>query len=149
MSDQATHPREEDSRQGSAEATPALSLGHSTAEWVTLTISLLLILGLVGLVINLSLTGGAEPPHFTATPVLGEMRQVGRSSYLPIVVTNLGGIAAQEVRVVGDLVTRDGEAMVAEFTLDILAGGESRQGTLVFQADPRESELTVTVESFR
>ena len=123
--------------------------GHSVAEWSTLTISALLILGLVGLVTYLSVSGGHQPPRIAATPVMREIRYEEERYFLPIMVTNHGDEAAQEVRIRADLVTSDETSETAEFTIDILAGGETAEGTVVVAMDPAATLLTVAVESFR
>jgi uncharacterized protein (TIGR02588 family) len=43
----------------------------------------------------------------------------------------------------------DGSSQASEFTLDFLAGGETREGTAVFATDPSEGELTIAVASFQ
>jgi uncharacterized protein (TIGR02588 family) len=116
---------------------------------VTLVISLLIIVGLIGLVIALSTNGGASPPRFTTTPLLDQTRHAEDAYYIPVAVTNLGGVTAQEVRIVGELTSPGGESVSAEFTIDVLAGGESLEGTMVLTTNPEEGQLEVTVESFR
>jgi uncharacterized protein (TIGR02588 family) len=123
--------------------------GHSVAEWSTLTISGLLILGLVGLVISLSVSGGHQPPRIEVTAAMREIRYEEERYYLPITVTNHGDEAAQEVRIRADLVTSDETSETAEFTIDVLAGGETAEGTVVFAMDPAATLLSVAVESFR
>ena len=62
---------------------------------------------------------------------------------------NRGGLPAQEVRVVGELASPGGEPVTAEFTIDILAGSESKVGTMIFSSDPTAYAFSVRVESFR
>lgn len=124
-------------------------LGRSAAEWTTLIICLLIIAGLVGLVVVLSVSGGDDPPRFTAAPRLEDVRQDDTAYYLPVEVTNLGGLPAQDVRVVGELASPGAEPVTAEFTIDILAGGESREGAMIFRDDPTAHAFSVRVESFR
>ena len=77
------------------------------------------------------------------------MRHEGESYYLPVEVTNRGGRTAEEVVVQAELVGSDGSAEESEFTLDFLAGGETREGTAVFATDPSTGELTIDVASFQ
>ena len=123
--------------------------GRSVAEWTTLAISVLLILGLVALVTYVSITGGNEPPIVETRPLAGEIRQEGEAYYLPVAVTNLGGRTAEEVLIQAELVGSDGSPQETEFTIDFLAGGETAEGTAVFATDPLRGELTVEVASFR
>ncbi len=122
--------------------------GRSTAEWTTLAISIILILGLLALVTYVSMTGGHEPPIVEARPLDQEIRHEGESYYLPVSVTNRGGRTAQEVVIQAELAGSDGSSEASEFTLDFLAGGETREGTAVFATDPLAGELTIDVASF-
>ena len=100
---------------------------RSVAERTTLAISIILILGLVGLVTYVSINGGNEPPIVEAKPLPAEMRHEGESYYLPVAVTNRGGRTAQEVLIQAELVGSDGSTEETDFTLDFLAGGETRK----------------------
>ena len=122
---------------------------RSAAEWTTLAVSIFLILGLLALVTYVSMTGGNDLPIVEAKPLPAEMRHEGESYYLPVAVTNRGGRTAEEVVVQAELAGRDGSSEASEFTLDFLAGGETREGTAVFTADPSEGELTIDVASFQ
>jgi uncharacterized protein (TIGR02588 family) len=123
--------------------------GRSAAEWTTLAISIILILGLLALVTYVSMTGGNEPPIVEARPLDQEIRHEGESYYLPVAVTNRGGRTAEEVVIQAELAGSDGSSEASEFTLDFLAGGETREGTAVFATDPLAGELTIDVASFQ
>jgi len=122
---------------------------RTAAEKITLAISVFLILGLVALVTYVSITGGGEPPVVEARPLPDEIRHEGESFFLPVAVTNRGGQTAEEVMIQAELAGSDGSPESAEFTLDFLAGGETREGTVVFASDPATGELTVDVASFQ
>jgi uncharacterized protein (TIGR02588 family) len=119
----------------------------SFAEWVTFTISGILILAFVGLVAYLA-AGGDGPPVIDAVPRADEVRQEGNAYYLPIAVTNRGSQTAETILVRAELATA-GDAETAEFTIDFLASDETAEGTVVFGSDPRAGELTVAVVSFQ
>jgi uncharacterized protein (TIGR02588 family) len=136
------------SREGSGEE-GSDQRGRSAAEWTTLAVSIAIILGLLALVTYVSMTGGDEPPIVEARPLSAEMRHEGESYYLPVAVTNRGGHTAAEVVVQAELAGRDGSSQASEFTLDFLAGGETREGTVVFATDPLAGELTLGVASFQ
>ena len=123
--------------------------GRSAAEWTTLAISIILIVGLLALVTYVSVTGGTEPPIVEARPLDQEIRHEGESYFLPVAVTNRGGRTAEEVVVLAELTGSDGSSEASEFTLDFLAGGETREGTAVFATDPSAGELTIDVASFQ
>jgi uncharacterized protein (TIGR02588 family) len=122
---------------------------RSAAEWTTLGISIILILALLALVTYVSITGGNQPPIVEARPLDQEIRHEGESYYLPVAVTNRGGRTAEEVVVQAELAGSDGSSDASEFTLDFLAGGETREGTVVFATDPSAGELTIDVASFQ
>jgi uncharacterized protein (TIGR02588 family) len=123
--------------------------GRTVAEWTTLSISVILILGLVALVTYVSISGGNQPPIVEARPLDQEIRHEGATHYLPVVVTNRGGRTAQEVLIMAELVRGEEPPETAEFTIDFLAGGETMEGTVVFASDPSAGELTARVVSFR
>jgi uncharacterized protein (TIGR02588 family) len=122
---------------------------RSAAERTTLAISIVLILALLALVTYVSVSGGSEPPVVEARPLNQEIRREGESYYLPVAVTNQGGRTAEEVVVQVELAASDGSSEASEFTLDFLAGGETREGTAVFSMDPAAGELTIDVASFQ
>ncbi len=123
--------------------------GRSAAEWITLVIGAGLILGLVGLVTYLQLSGGNQPPIVTAAPLAQEIRRAEGVYFLPVAVSNRGDQTAEDVMIQAELVTSGGTSESSEFTIDFLAGGETAEGTVVFSADPSAGELTVDVASFR
>ena len=122
---------------------------RSAAERTTLAISIGLILALLALVTYVSISGGNEPPVVEARSLNQEIRREGESYYLPVAVTNQGGRTAEEVVVQVELAGSDGSSEASEFTLDFLAGGETRVGTAVFAMDPAAGELTIDVASFQ
>ena len=122
---------------------------RSAAEWTTLAVSIFLILGLLALVTYVSMTGGDDLPIVEARSLPAEIRHEGESYYLPVAVTNRGGRTAEEVVVQAEVAESDGSSQASEFTLDFLAGGETREGTAVFATDPSEGELTIDVASFQ
>ena len=121
---------------------------RSGAEWTTLGISISIILTLLALVTYVSIGGGDAPPIVEARPLDQEIRHEGESYYLPVSVTNRGGRTAEEVVIQAELAGSDGSSEASEFTLDFLAGGETREGTAVFATDPLAGELSIDVASF-
>ncbi len=122
---------------------------RSVAEWTTLTIGALLILGLVGLVTYLYVSGGNQPPAIVATPLDQEIRDEEGAYFLPIAVTNRGDQTAEDVMIQAELAVGQEAPEMSGFTIDFLAGGETEEGTVVFFTDPLAGELTVDVASFR
>ena len=121
--------------------------GHSPAEWVTLILSSLLIAGVVVAVGYLTLTRGDAPPSFTAEPQPAETRGDPGVFYVPVTVTNTGDEPAQQIQVRVELQSGE-QTETAVFTIELLAVGESEEGTAVFQSDPSQGRVTAVVESF-
>lgn len=118
---------------------------RTTAEWVTFGVSLVLLSGLVGLVIFVSLTRGDRPSTIKVEPVLNEVRQSEDAYYLPINITNDGDMAVGDVEVALSLASEGSEPETIAFTVLFLAGGESAQEIVVFSQDPSKGELSQVV----
>lgn len=117
---------------------------RTPAQWVTLVCSCLILGGLVAL-IAAQLGETREP----AAPVvvLGEVRDVGGTHHVDVVVTNEGDETAANVQVVAEL-TVDGTVTTGEQMIDFLAGGEEEELVFVFDDDPGEGDLSVSVAGF-
>lgn len=118
------------------------------AERVSTAIAGMILLVVVGLVVYLWLSVPPTPPELTVVQE-GAIRQVGASFYLPFVVTNNGGVAADAVVVQAEL-TVNGE-MVADVQQEFqfLAGGEVERGAFIFDRNPQEGELRLWVSGYR
>jgi uncharacterized protein (TIGR02588 family) len=118
---------------------------RTTAEWVTLGVSLVVLLGLVGLVVFVSLTRGDKPSTIKIEPVLNEVRQSEDAYYLPINITNDGDMAVGDVEVELSLASEGSEPETIAFTVLFLAGGETSQEIVAFSTDPSKGELSQVV----
>jgi uncharacterized protein (TIGR02588 family) len=116
--------------------------GRTTAEWITLGISVLIIASLVGLLSFIYFTSGTRSPVIKLEAKLEEVRREGEEYYLPITVTNEGERTAQDVEVELSLDTGEGDPETVGFTVQFLAGGESDYETAVFSSDPSQGELS-------
>lgn len=121
---------------------------HTTAERVTLAISVLVLAAVMGLTAYSQIATGEEPPTINVEVDLDGVRETDHGYYVPIAITNDGGLTAQDVMVTGELVLGEEEPETAEVTIDFLAGGESEQAELVFSAHPDEGEFTVAPTSY-
>ena len=115
------------------------------AEWITLTVSVLIVLGLAGLVIYQEAARGTEPPVIEVQPKLGEIRREGDAYYVPIDIANKGEVTAEDIEVQVSLEIEGEEPETIAFAVKFLAGGETGEQTVVFQKDPAEGELTYLV----
>ena len=117
------------------------------AEWATLGLSILLVLGLVGTVASQELRGQRRPAEVAADADLGATRAQEGRFHVPVRVVNGGDEPAEDVQVVLTL-TAAGSSEEAELRIVFLAGGAQAEGTAAFGSDPRAGELRVEVRSF-
>ncbi|MEM6598649.1 MAG: TIGR02588 family protein [Cyanobacteria bacterium P01_D01_bin.36] len=133
--------RVKDTRQASADAS------RSFAEWITLTLSTLVLLTLVGLILYDWQLSKNIPPAFqvevTETTRLTEGRY-----YVPFTLKNTGGRIARTVQVIAELHLPDGNDETGEQQFDFLSGNERKKGGFVFEHNPQTGELIVRVASF-
>lgn len=120
---------------------------RTSAERITLTTSLLILVGIIGLAAWTSSRTGNDPPSIEVTTHLEDIRESAGVYYLPISILNSGGQTAQDVTISAELTAVDGTVEDAEVTITFLAGGEQERAEIVFTSDPREGELTVAPSS--
>lgn len=121
---------------------------HTAAERVTLAISILILGAVLGLASYANITTGEEPPTINVEADLENVRETENGFYVPITITNNGGLTAQDVVVIGELDLVDGEPETGEVTIAFLAGGESEQAELVFTVHPDDGEFTLIPSSY-
>jgi uncharacterized protein (TIGR02588 family) len=119
--------------------------GRTVAEWVTLGVSVAIVLALAGLVLFQWLAQGTEPPEISVEPNMEQVRQVEDLYYLPIRVTNSGEKAVEVVEVETELSVEGEAPETVGFTVQFLAGRESDEFIVVLSNDPRNGELSHTV----
>jgi uncharacterized protein (TIGR02588 family) len=121
---------------------------RSLAEWITLSLSIAILLALAGLVTYEQVTSGEEPALIEVQPRLDDMRREQEAYYLPVTVTNQGDDTAEAVQVRLALILPDGQRSIGQFQVDFLAGGASEEATVVFPVDPAGGTLAVESISF-
>jgi uncharacterized protein (TIGR02588 family) len=114
---------------------------RTTAEWVSLVVSLLLLAVVVGIVVKLWVSETDEPPRFKVET--GAARNEAGLVYLPFTLTNDGDKTAAEVTVEGKIVA-GGTEEISSTTFDFIPGHARQEGVLVFSADPASAEVRVT-----
>ena len=122
-------------KKGATSVTP-----RTKAEWVSLSISIALLAGVVGLVIALWLSPSHEPARFRVDR--GTIRNEANDYYLPITVTNEGDATGAQVTVEGKLKSGDNEETPA-LTFDFIPAHSSAEGVLVFKTDPASADVRV------
>jgi uncharacterized protein (TIGR02588 family) len=120
---------------------------RSLAEWITLTISSLVLLLLVGLVLYDWQISKDLPPAFQVE-VSETTQLIEGQYYVPFTLKNTGGQIARTVQVIAELDLPDGDEETGEQEFDFLSGNERKQGGFVFEHDPQTGSLIVRVASF-
>jgi uncharacterized protein (TIGR02588 family) len=113
---------------------------RSTAEWLSLIISLLILLGIIGLVLAMWANSASAPAQFTLEP--GDVRQANGLYYLPVTIANTGDETAAQVMLEG-IVTAGEDEEEATTTIDFLPGHAQAEAVLIFSHDPSDAELRV------
>jgi uncharacterized protein (TIGR02588 family) len=121
---------------------------RSVAEWSTLAVSSLIVLGLIGLTSYFYLISSTAPATVEVEPRLSETYQAGGRFYLPVTVRNSGGETGEEVRVRVNVTDPAGGQEVAEFQIQFLAGGGSSRAVVAFGSDPRQGQIDAGVVSY-
>ncbi|MDQ4077355.1 MAG: hypothetical protein M3220_14045 [Chloroflexota bacterium] len=123
--------------------------GRTTAEWVVLGVSLLVVLGVIGLLVYDLVTAGNRPAVVEVEPRFEELREEEGRYYLPAALFNQGGRTAENVTLSATLTPEDGESESASFTIRFLAPRERDVGVLIFNSDPSEGQLEYTLSYVR
>ena len=120
---------------------------RSPAEWLTLTVSALVLSLIVGLVLYDWQVSQNVPPAFQVE-ITEATRLTQGHYYVPFTLKNTGGRIARTVQVIADLQLPDGSDETGEQQFDFLSGNERKKGGFVFEHNPKEGELVVRVASF-
>lgn len=126
-------------RAGQASKEEPQSLGdQSLAEWVTLGVSLLILVGVVGALVYFYVGDSApEEPTIEVRPQLGEVREATGAFYLPVEVANRGVQTASDVTIQLTLTSFAGASETVSFTIPFLPGGGTVTTVAVFQTNPQ------------
>lgn len=120
---------------------------RSLAEWVTLSISTLVLALIVVLVLYDWQFSKNLPPAFQVE-ISQTIRFTEGRYYVPFTLHNTGGRIARTVQVTAELHTAAGDEETGEQQVDFLSGNERKHGGFVFEHDPQAGELVVRVASF-
>ena len=113
---------------------------RTRAEWISLIVSIGLLLIVIGLIIWVWLKEGGTPATFRIER--GAVEQVDDQYYLSVTIHNEGDTTASEVTLEGSLEV-DGDEENPTTTFDFVPGHSDREATLIFSADPSAAELRV------
>jgi uncharacterized protein (TIGR02588 family) len=117
---------------------------RTPAEWVSLSASLLLLAGVVGVIVWLWVHEPAGPPQFKVER--GVVRNEAGLFHLHVAVTNVGGSAAGQVRMEGSL-SVGGQEERPVTTIEFLPVRAREEVILIFRSEP--SGANVEVVSFQ
>jgi uncharacterized protein (TIGR02588 family) len=118
---------------------------RTKAELVTLAISIVLLVALVGGLFWLDLRGGDEPARISTDLHFSDAYQHDGAWYLPVTITNDGDRATDQLQVdiVRPIAGEQPETSSLEYTF--VAGGEQVEGTAVFDEEPTPDTIEVDV----
>jgi uncharacterized protein (TIGR02588 family) len=112
----------------------------STAEWISLVVALITLLGFVAAILWLWVHQPTGPPQFKVER--GVVRNETGLFHLPVTITNIGGLAVGQVRVEGKL-TNEGREEIAVTTIDFLPVRAQEEVVLVFRSEPSAAVVQV------
>lgn len=108
-------------------------------EWIVFAISLCLVLGTAGVLLqqHFTMTKGPPDPQIA----LGEVEPHDGFFAVPVKVTNRGDTTAESVHIEVELTSPDGKRETADFDLPFLPRHAEREGWVTFHQDPRLGKL--------
>jgi uncharacterized protein (TIGR02588 family) len=116
------------------------ALPRTLAEWVALSVSLLLLASVVGVILWLWVREPTGPPRFKVEQ--GMVRSEDGLYHLPVAVTNVGGSAAAQVRVEGRL-SVGGQDERPVTTIEFLPVQAREEVLLIFRGEPSGASVEV------
>jgi uncharacterized protein (TIGR02588 family) len=127
---------------------PAENSSRSFAEWVSFSISLLILSLIVTLVIYQWVTKKDQPPILLVTTD-GNVRQEGGQFYIPFTVVNNGSETAESVEVMAELEVNGETEEIGSQQIDFLSGGETDSGAFILDRNPNSGKLIVKVTGYK
>ncbi|KOP23796.1 hypothetical protein AMR41_25035 [Hapalosiphon sp. MRB220] len=121
---------------------------RSAAEWVTLSISLLILAVIVSLVAYIWINEKDQPPLLSVSNKQ-KIWEADGQFYVPFEIVNKGGETAESVQLIAELEIQGKVTQTGEQQIDFLSRGEKEEGAFVFTQDPRKGQLTVRVGSYK
>ena len=113
---------------------------QSSAEWVSLAVSLIILLGFIGAIFWLWIHQPTGPPQFKIER--GIVRNETELFHLPLTVTNVGGSAVGQVRVEGKL-NNEGREEIVVTTIEFLPVRAREEVVLIFRSEPSAAVVHV------
>jgi uncharacterized protein (TIGR02588 family) len=117
---------------------------QSAAEWISLSIALIILSGFVAAILWLWINQPTGPPQFKVER--GLIHNEAGLFHLPVTITNTGGLAVGQVRVQGKL-NNEGREEITVTTIDFLPVRAQEEVVMIFSSEP--SAAVVQVVSYR
>lgn len=143
MSPETTNPERGSPRSPGSEEPQQRS--PSSVDRVLSALFAVLIVAVAAVLVFSELTGPSAPAQFQTR--MAQVEPVGGSYHLPVVVENVGGVAATKVDLTAELEIGS-EKLTATSTIDFLAPSEEVTAVFVFPRDPRDGKTSVAVRSY-
>jgi uncharacterized protein (TIGR02588 family) len=121
---------------------------RSIAEWVTFSISSLILAIIVGLVGYTWLNEKDQPPILSITKKQ-TIREIDGQFYVQFEVVNSGGDTAESVQIMAELLINGKVTETGEQQIDFLSSGETEEGAFIFSQNPRQGQLNLRVGSYK
>ncbi|HSN89388.1 MAG TPA: hypothetical protein VL025_21675 [Thermoanaerobaculia bacterium] len=115
-------------------------------EWIVFAISLLVVLGTVGLLVQDMIRGESSPPELVVE--LGAPRRQAQGWAVPVTVRNEGGETAEGARVEVTLEVPGREPERAGIDMAFVPADSRREGFVTFAGDPARGRLSGRVVGF-
>jgi uncharacterized protein (TIGR02588 family) len=115
--------------------------GRKLAEWVSLGISILLIVGTAGYLIYQMFLPRSPYLRLTVKPLIAEVRQQGKQYILPVEVSNNGRRTIRELTVEVKQETPEGQQSTREIKIDYLGEKSRQKAYLTLEQDPRSMKI--------
>jgi len=128
---------------------PSHISNRKLAEWVSLIISSLLILGVASVLIYNALQPNEPVVNVLATAEMEKIQAKGERFVLPVRLENKGDRTVHDLTVEVSFQPKDAEPQSAEMTIDYLGENSENVVYFYFEEDPRGLQIKTRPESYR
>jgi uncharacterized protein (TIGR02588 family) len=122
---------------------------RTAAEWVTLGVSALILLGIIGYLVYQAMR--PAPPHVRveARALVGRVERAGDRYVLPIELRNRGRRTVRQLRVEVRHGRQGEEPETTELDVDYLGGGSTHEAYVYLEEDPRGLKVEVEPRQYQ
>lgn len=115
-------------------------------EWAVAAIGLALVVATAVLLVVQGYSNGGSPPDIALR--VESISKLNNGYVATVKAMNVGGAAAADVRVEGELVGASGVAEKSEMSFQYLPPHSEREGGIFFTKDPRQFEVRLTAKGY-